>query len=256
MVKWNDIENTDAVIKQHHERIAAFILEPILINGGGIAPDISYLRRIRELCTTYNIVLIYDEIITGLRVDSGGAQSRYGVIPDLTVLGKSISGGVPVSVLGGKKEFMELYADRRVIHAGTFNGYPLGMASVIATLKLLSDENFAFYSRAESYLTEMKKILQTACEQNDIEFSMSIFGSVGVFNCQQKAIRSPDDIDYQTTLRNSILFRTFPRFGILISPITRLFLNCQFDERDLEYFAERAGPAIRQCRTEINNVFG
>lgn len=97
-----------------------------------------YLQRVRQLCDHHQVVLIFDEIITGFRMGLGGAQEMFGVTPDLTTLGKAIAGGgVPVSALVGRADIMKLLVDKKVIHAGTFNGYPLGTAAVKATLEML-----------------------------------------------------------------------------------------------------------------------
>ena len=103
------------------------------------------LERVRELCDAYGIVLCLDEIITGFRVDLGGAQKVLGVTPDLTTFGKGVAGGVPLSVVAGKAEIMDLCADRRVIGAGTFNGYPLGVAAALATITYLEQDDGVFY---------------------------------------------------------------------------------------------------------------
>ncbi len=97
-----------------------------------------YLARLRELCDRYGAVLIFDEIQTGFRVHVSGAQAVYGVTPDLTCLGKALSGGFPISAVGGRRDIMELIADRRVFHAGTYNSNPLCLAAIPAVVAVLS----------------------------------------------------------------------------------------------------------------------
>ena len=120
-------------------------MEGINANGGSCYPKPGYLERVRELCDRYGIVFCLDEIITGFRVDLGGAQKVLGVTPDLTTFGKGVAGGIPLSVVAGKSAIMDLCTDRRVIGAGTFNGYPLGVAAGLATLTYLEQDGGVFY---------------------------------------------------------------------------------------------------------------
>jgi glutamate-1-semialdehyde 2,1-aminomutase len=120
-------------------------MEPVNCNGGSCWPKPGYLQRVRELCNQYGIVLCFDEIITGFRMGLSGAQGVVGVTPDLTTFGKGIAGGIPFSVVVGRAEIMDLMLQRKVVGAGTFNGYPLGVASALASIKLLEKDNGALY---------------------------------------------------------------------------------------------------------------
>jgi len=142
---WNDIEVLERTLERYGDQVALIIMEGINANGGSCYPRPGYLERVRELCDAYGIVLCLDEIITGFRVDLGGAQKVLGVTPDLTTFGKGVAGGVPLSVVAGKAEIMDLCADRRVIGAGTFNGYPLGVAAALATITYLEQDDGVFY---------------------------------------------------------------------------------------------------------------
>ena len=136
VVPFNDIERTRKVIEAHYDEIACVIIEPIMGSAGQITPDIAYLKFLREITTKYNIVLIFDEVVTN-RLSLGGAQKYYGIIPDLTTLGKVIGGGTPVGAFGGKREIMELYDPRnkQMYHSGTFNGNAVTMAAGLATMQ-------------------------------------------------------------------------------------------------------------------------
>ena len=136
---WNDLTAVKELFSRRGSEIAAVLTEPIACNMGVIEPEPGYLQGLRELCDLHGAVLIFDEVQTGVRVALCGAQGIYGVTPDLTCLGKAISGGFPVSVIGGKRAMMSLMADRRVFQAGTYNTNPLGLAAVVATLRRLSE---------------------------------------------------------------------------------------------------------------------
>ncbi len=139
VLSWNDaIVVKDLFARRGHE-IAAVITEPIACNMGVVEPEPGYLQGLRDLCDAYGAVLIFDEVQTGVRVGLRGAQGLYGIEADLTCLGKAISGGFPVSVLGGKREIMSLVADRRVFQAGTYNTNPLCLAGILATVDRLSE---------------------------------------------------------------------------------------------------------------------
>ena len=144
-IPWNEIAILEQVLKKYGEEIALIIMEPINCNGGNCAPKPGYLERVRELCNQYGIVLCFDEIITGFRLSLNCAQGLTGVTPDLCTLGKGVAGGIPISIIAGKAEIMDLCTKRIVVGAGTFNGYPLGVAAALATIKILERNNGAFY---------------------------------------------------------------------------------------------------------------
>jgi glutamate-1-semialdehyde 2,1-aminomutase len=144
---WNDIDALERTLAQYGDQVALVLMEGINANGGSCWPRPGYLERVRELCDQYGIVFCIDEVITGFRVDIGGAQRLLGVTPDLTTFGKGVAGGIPISMVAGSAEIMDLCADRRVIGAGTFNGYPLGVGAALATLTYLEQDDFGFYRR-------------------------------------------------------------------------------------------------------------
>lgn len=129
---WNDVALLEQIFERHGDEIAAVITEPILGNAGGIMPRPGYLERMRELASVSGALLIFDEVLTGLRVDAGGAQRLLGVTPDLTVLAKALGAGFPVAAVGGRRDVMEMLADGRTMHGGTYNSSPLVAAAVIA----------------------------------------------------------------------------------------------------------------------------
>ena len=143
IVPYNDITSLETVFEKNKGTIAALILEPVPCNYGLILPCENYLSKVRELCDRYNVLLIFDEVITGFRLCKGGAQEYYNVMPDITTLGKIIGGGLPVGAYGGRKDIMYRVApDGNVYQAGTLSGNPLAMAAGIAAIKKLSDKNF------------------------------------------------------------------------------------------------------------------
>lgn len=129
---WNDTEQLDRIFSERGEEIAAVITEPILGNAGGIMPQPGYLERMRELTRDHGALLIFDEVLTGLRVHSAGAQGLLEITPDLTILAKALAAGFPVAAVGGRHDIMEMLADGRTMHGGTYNSNVLVCAAVIA----------------------------------------------------------------------------------------------------------------------------
>lgn len=140
VVPFNNIPALEKMFQQHGKEIACFILEPVLENLAIVLPDEGYLERVRELCDQYGVILIFDEVKTGLTAGVEGAARRLGVQPDLITLAKSIGGGVPLAAFGGKAQYMEAVTDGRLAHFGTFNGNPLAMAGVRAIDRICTPE--------------------------------------------------------------------------------------------------------------------
>ncbi|TRZ85567.1 MAG: aspartate aminotransferase family protein [Streptomycetaceae bacterium] len=136
VVPFNDADALENLFEEHSKTIACFIVEPVLENIGIVLPDEGYLEAVRDLCDKYKVVLIFDEVKTGLTAGPQGAAQRLGVIPDLICLAKSIGGGIPLAAFGGKAEFMLPVSDGRMPHLGTFNGHALAMAAVRAVDKI------------------------------------------------------------------------------------------------------------------------
>ena len=162
VVPFNNIAALESVFEKHYSTIACFIVEPVLENIGIVLPDEGYLEAVRQLCDQYKIILILDEVKTGLTAGPQGAAQRLGIIPDLICLAKSIGGGIPLAAFGGKAEFMKPVTDGRMPHLGTFNGHILAMAAVRAIDKIFTPTALA---KAESLniqaLTRIQEIIDT-----------------------------------------------------------------------------------------------
>jgi glutamate-1-semialdehyde 2,1-aminomutase len=147
--RWNDLEALSQLMAERGHEIAAVIVEPVNVNGGVILPSPGMLALIRDLTTRNGAVLIFDEVITGFRIALGGAQERYGIQADLAIFAKAIAGGFPVSAIAGSDELVSVINDGQLAHNGTFNGNPMGMAAVIATLDVLLGSADEIYPRLE-----------------------------------------------------------------------------------------------------------
>ena len=140
LVHYNNLDEARAVFERFSGQIAAFLVEPVAGNMGVVPPAAGYLEGLRELCDRHGSILLFDEVMTGFRVAWGGAQVRYNVKPDLTVLGKVIGGGVPCAAYGGPRRLMELVSPSGAVYqAGTLSGNPLAMAAGLSTLEILKE---------------------------------------------------------------------------------------------------------------------
>ncbi len=141
ILPWNDLALVKKTIAEHKDEIAAIITEPIMCNNGCILPVEGFLQGLRDICTDNNIALIFDEVITGFRINIGGAQTFFGITPDLSIFAKAMGSGYPISAIVGKKEWMGLIEEAKVIHAGTMNSSNPTIAAAIATIEVLEAEN-------------------------------------------------------------------------------------------------------------------
>ncbi len=156
IVPFNNLAAAEEIMKKHHKKIAAMILEPVMGSGGGAIATKEYLQGLRELTTKYNILLIFDEVIT-FRISTGGMQKYYGVIPDLTALGKTIGGGLPVGAFGGKHEIIDQFNPTKkefITHSGTFSGNAMTMIAGKITMELYDEKAVERLSKLGDQLRE------------------------------------------------------------------------------------------------------
>ncbi|WP_319541779.1 glutamate-1-semialdehyde 2,1-aminomutase [uncultured Pseudodesulfovibrio sp.] len=161
LAQYNDLDAVKAIFAESGDEIACIIVEPVAGNMGLVKPKDGFLQGLRDICTQYGAVLIFDEVITGFRVARGGAQERFGITPDLTTLGKIIGGGFPVGCFGGKREIMEHMAPvGGVFQAGTLSGNPVAMAAGLATLHRLAECDYAaLEARSVAFAEELTSIV-------------------------------------------------------------------------------------------------
>ena len=195
VLPWNDLPLLEQTLAAHHTEIAAIITEPMMCNNGCILPVEDFLAGMRRLCDQYGITLIFDEVITGFRLSLGGAQQYFGITPDLSIFAKAIASGYPLSVIAGKKEWMSLLEEGRVIQAGTMNSSNPTVAAALATIEVLEQENP--YERLFGYGRKLMQGLQQAAL--DAGQNMRVEGPGPMFHTgftDQAALK-----DYRDTLQ-------------------------------------------------------
>ncbi len=193
-LSYNDINQVKDVFSEIGEQIAAIIVEPVAGNMNCVPASNNFLNCLREVCNEYKSVLIFDEVMTGFRVALGGAQSLYNIVPDLTILGKVIGGGMPVGAFGGKKEIMDhLSPDGPVYQAGTLSGNPVAMAAGLKTLELISSSNF--FESLTKKTTTLVEGLSLAAKELSIPFTTNYVGGMfGLFFSNEAKIDSFDKV--------------------------------------------------------------
>lgn len=193
-VPYNDIKALENVLKQFPGEIAALIIEPVLGNIGPVLPKEGYLKAVRELTAKADVLLIFDEVITGFRLSLGGAQKYYGITPDLTTLGKIIGGGFPIGIFGGRRDLIEQVAPSGGIYqAGTFNGSPVSLAAGMATLDVM--ENGKVLEKLDSTGNQMRRALKDIVE--DQKLGYSVVGIASMF----KVFFGPEPHNYIEALK-------------------------------------------------------
>jgi glutamate-1-semialdehyde 2,1-aminomutase len=210
----------DAVVQtmeKYGSEIAAIIVEPIPGNMGVVLPDPAFLKGLRELTSHYGALLIFDEVISGFRVGPGGAQGLYGIVPDLTCLGKIIGGGLPVGAYGGKKSIMQSMAPEGDIYqAGTLSGNPLAMAAGLATLKEL--EKGKIYEALEEKGRMLFTGLEQAAKSTGVDVAVNWIGSLGTVFFTAGAVTDFDSAKRSDTQRFRGFYARMLEQGIYLAP--------------------------------------
>lgn len=217
VLPYNDTAAVKEAFEKYSGQVACVILEPYPANVGLILPRSGYLQELRELCTQNGAVLIFDEVMTGFRVSSGGVQEREGVTPDLTALGKIIGGGLPVGAFGGKSEIMDCIAPLGPVYqAGTLSGNPLAMAAGIAALKLL--RNTDAYERLARMGEQIASGLRATAHEIGLPLQVPQVGSMFCLYFSETEVRNYAEATATATDMFKSLFHTCLAKGVYLAP--------------------------------------
>jgi glutamate-1-semialdehyde 2,1-aminomutase len=215
---YNDISGTINAFKKLGGNIAAVIVEPIAGNMGCIPPVPGFLETLRELTSTNEALLIFDEVMTGFRVGLGGAQKLFKITPDLTVLGKIIGGGLPVGAITGKAQIIDFFAPiGPVYQAGTLSGNPLAMASGLATIELVSKKDF--HKKLELSTAKLSQGLESLAKKKGVDLCVNhVCGMFGIFFSDQKMISNLEDVKNCDEKKFKSFFNIMLENGINLAP--------------------------------------
>lgn len=233
---FNNLEAVTKMVESQEEGIAAIILEPVGGNMGCVPPVQGFLEGLRALCDQHNIVLIFDEVMTGFRLAPGGAQELYGVKADLTTLGKIIGGGMPVGAYGGKEEIMNMVSPQGPVYqAGTLSGNPVAMAAGLAMLRYL-DQNRDIYQKLADTSMKIVNGIKNNLDQLGLKYTINSVGSMfSIFFTDQEVIdfetAKLTDLDKFGEYFNAMLER-----GVYLAPsqFETLFLSTKIGEEEAD----------------------
>ncbi len=217
-LSYNDIDSVKTAFAEVGSEIACIIVEPVAGNMNCIPPVAGFLEGLRSICDEYGTVLIFDEVMTGFRVSAGGAQTHFGIRPDLTTLGKVIGGGMPVGAFGGKQQIMEHIAPTGPVYqAGTLSGNPLAMAAGLTMLNTISQPGF--YQRLSEKTERLLSGLQSAADKAGIPLTTNQAGAMfGVFFSDEKQITSFEQVSRCNVDRFKQFFHAMLAEGIYLAP--------------------------------------
>lgn len=245
---YNDLNSVKQAFEQYPTEIACLIVEPVAGNMNCIPPQEGFLQGLRELCTQYGAVFIIDEVMTGFRVALGGAQSYYGVTPDLTCLGKIIGGGMPVGAFGGKREIMEYIAPTGPVYqAGTLSGNPIAMAAGLACLTELSKQG-----NEEILATKTQKLaegLKALADKHKVPFCVQYVGGMfGLFFTEQSAVKNFQEVMKCDAAKFNRFFHLMLEQGIYLAPsaFEAGFMSLAHSDEDIDRTLAAADIAFGQ----------
>lgn len=245
VVPLNDLEALEAVFKEQQSDIAAVIIEPIPANNGLLLQDKAYLQGLRELCTTYAILLIFDEVISGFRIGFEGAAGYYGIQPDIITYGKIIGGGMPVGAYAASAELMSNIApEGSVYQAGTLSANPVAMAAGYAALKQLIEPEFypAMHAKTEAFIQQ----IMDYCSQKGYELTMPSIGSIFWVAFTNDRITKSSEIDPTSMEKFKVLHHELLQSGVYLGPSGYEvgFVSAAHTAKDLEIAAEKICAAL------------
>jgi glutamate-1-semialdehyde 2,1-aminomutase len=235
VVAYNDIDAAAAAVERYGEGLAAILVEPVAGNMGCVPPAPGYLEALRALCDATGALLVFDEVITGFRVARGGAQERFGVLPDLTILGKIVGGGLPLAAFGGRADVMQRLAPAGdVYQAGTLSGNPLATAAGLSVLRRLRDPGV--YEQLERRGARLEAGLQAYGRVQRVGAMLTLFAT-------QQPIRNFADAEALDTERYAELFRHLLGRGIYVAPsqFECMFVSLAHSDEDIDRTIEAVG---------------
>jgi glutamate-1-semialdehyde 2,1-aminomutase len=252
---WNNLRAFERIMKRHRNEVAAIVMEPIMANSGIIPPNPEYLKAVKEIAAQNDALLIFDEVVTGFRVAPGGAQELYGVVPDLSTWGKALGGGVPISAVSGKKEYMELIGPGKVSYGGTYFANSLTLAGALANLEVLSENgNYRFQELKElttRLMNELSKIGDRAGQD------VCVQGVPGMFSFAFTKLKKI--INYRESLlldwnKYRLLTQILMNHGVLVHPdnYERLTISTAHTRNDVEQSISIFEDAFRELRDRGN----
>ncbi len=251
VAQWNDPMALEKVLKRNASDLAAIITEPVMGSAGVIPPKDDYLKSLRELADKYDVLLIFDEVLTGFRIAPGGAQEFYGVKPDISCFAKALGGGTPIAAVAGRRDIMGMIGPGKIGYGGTYNGNSLCLAAANATLDELFKDDDALFRRMHLTGAEIAEGLRELLERYDLDGLVQGIGPMfQLYFTEAKRILNyrhtlQTDFDRFRDFRNLMLHR-----GVYLHPdgSERMMITAAHDKLDVERVLSAAEDSLREIR--------
>lgn len=245
---FNNIDSVKKVIAQNKNEIAAVIIEPVVGNMGTVIPQNNFLNQLRDLCSEENIVLIFDEVMTGFRLSKGGAQEVFGINPDLSTFGKIIGGGLPVGAYGGKREIMEIVSPSGPVYqAGTLSGNPLAMNAGYAALSYIK-EHPGVYKELEDKSAYLENGLKETIKMVGKNYQINRIGSMMTLFFTEENVNDYNSAVKSNTQLYAKYFHGMLKRGIYLPPaqFEAMFVSTAHSQEDLDKTIEASKAALKE----------
>ena len=241
---YNDIDIFERVLDRWGEQVAIVLVEPIQASAA-ISPRPGYLERVQELCRKHGVVLCFDEVVTGFRAALGGAQELFGITPDLAIYGKALSAGLPLAALAGRSDIMDILLGSKVVGAGTFNGYPLGISAALTTVKILERDNGAIFSHVDRVQARLMEGLREILKRHGITGLFQGFNGLFIIHfIDEDVVWSVSDLKKADMDMSHQLRLRLDDEGILILFGGRWLVSGAHTEEDIDRTLECADRAV------------
>lgn len=237
LARYNDLDHVQQLVEANEGEVACIILEPIAGNMGCIPPEPGFLEGLRELCDVHEIVLIFDEVMTGFRVAPGGVQERVGVVPDLTCLGKIIGGGLPVGAYGGRQDIMDYVSPAGPVYqAGTLSGNPLAMRAGHAILSKIAEDKDRIYEELEAYAEALEEGTKENLDALGLDYRVHQVGAMGSLFFADHSVVDQESAKASDTDRYAAYFHAMLEEGVYLPPsqFEAMFFGTCHGEEELE----------------------
>jgi glutamate-1-semialdehyde 2,1-aminomutase len=250
-VPFNNLAAVQEAVAAARGQVAAIIIEPVAGNMGLVTPVTGFLQGLRDLCTKENIILIFDEVMTGFRLARGGAQELYGVVPDMTTLGKIIGGGFPVGAYGGKKEIMEAVSPAGPVYqAGTLSGNPVAMAAGFSMLTYLN-EHHEVYGYLENIADKLVFGMRENMQKLGLEYTINQVGSMFSIFFTRQPVTDLDSAKKSNLKQFGHYFNSMLRNGIYLAPsqYESLFISTAITDDLAEKYLKANYESLKELKT-------
>jgi glutamate-1-semialdehyde 2,1-aminomutase len=253
VVRWNDIEALRRCMEYHGSEVAACLMEPVMGNAGCIPPKIGYLKSVREEMHKHGALLIFDEVITGLRVAAGGAQERYEVRPDITVISKALGGGFPVAAFGSSEDIMSVIVNQRLFHGGVYSGNAMVMAACEAVLDEIAANGVSIYQYLEGIGDEFACGIRDIFRRFCIPCVVQNVGSIVSFIFTTEPVESITEYRVARRLadpeRHISFQHSLQKAGVFFHPnlLEPMFLSLTHTRDDINQVLQRMEQGASEC---------